>query len=50
MQHVFKLTVISGEECGVVQVILNVWRLSVQNSDGGDASSVWVNPQPVSWV
>lgn len=47
---VFKLTVIGGEESGVVQVILNIRGLSVQNGDGVDASIVWVNSQPISWV
>ena len=45
-----ELTAVSSEECGVVHVILNVWRLAVQNGDGRDASIVGVDPQPVSWV
>lgn len=45
-----KPTIIGGEEGGVVQVILNIRRLSVQNSDGGDAAVVRVDSQPVSRV
>lgn len=37
------LTVISGHECGVVEVIFDIWGLSVQDSNGGNSSVVGVD-------
>lgn len=36
-------TVISGHECGVVEVVFDIWRLSVQDSNGGNSSVVGVD-------
>lgn len=44
------LTVVRSQERCVVQAVLHKARLSVQNCNGCDATSVGVNPQPVGRI
>lgn len=44
------LTVIRCHEGNVVVVVLDIWRLSVKNGDGGNLSVSRVNLQPVGGV
>lgn len=43
-------TIVSSQECCIVQTVLHVRRLSVQNGNCCDSSSVWVDPQPAGWI
>lgn len=44
------LTIIISHEGNVVEVVLDVGRLSVKDGDGGNPTVTWFNLQPVGRV
>jgi len=43
-------TIVRGHKCGIVEIVFNIGRLSVQNSNCGNSSIVGVDLQPVGRV